>query len=231
MELCVDIVLTFQEAMSVLTNTTTAPLDYFTDGRWKAENLLFPENFRLITHNAYNWTYATPNDEGMKNLPFLIYDNDTHSWSYTQIFQNFVNYLFKEYGHSYCVVAKDDTAENLVKASITFLDDLMNKFFETYDKYAQMFEYYETLKGNLLKGVKSTTSGQNVSKFKDTPQGAVTLETLGDDYNSNVNTYDSKSTFEDDRETPVERLQEIENKLSNLYGEWAYNFKMFFWEV
>ena len=107
----------------------------------------------------------------------------------------------------------------------------MNKTFETYSKYEQLFAYYNDLKGKLLEGVKSKNKAKNASKYKDTPQNSVTLDNLGDGFNSNVTVYESENDFEDGRDTPVARLNEIEMKLSNLYGQWAYDFRVFFWEV
>lgn len=230
METCVDFVLSFEEIMSVLTNTSTAPLNVFTGGRWKSANILM-ESFKTICQNAYNWDFTDQTEKALQNIPFLEWDSDNSTWQFKEVFSNFVNYLFKEYGLSYCAVSKDESVSSLVNSSITFLDDFMNKVFETYEKYEQMFTYYNTLKGNLLKGVKSTSENKNFSKFKDTPQGAVDLDTLGDDYNTNVTVFKSKADFEDDKDTPVARLNEIELKLSNLYGQWAYNFKVLFWEA
>lgn len=230
MEYCVDFVLTFEEAMSVLTNTSIAPLDAFTGGRWKSANLL-TESLKTICQNAYNWDFTDQTEKALQNVSFLEWDSVNSTWKFKEIFNNFINYLFKEYGLSYCTVSEDDTVSKLVKCATTFLDDLMNKVFETYEKYEQMFTYYNTLKGNLLDGVKSKNENKNFSKFKDTPEGAVDLESLGDDYNSNVTVFASESDFEDARDTPVARLNEIEIKLSNLYGQWAHDFRVLFWEA
>jgi hypothetical protein len=94
-----------------------------------------------------------------------------------------------------------------------------------------MFKYYSDLKNKLMEGVKSNSKTSAFNKFKDTPQGAVTLANLGDDYNTNVSINQNEYEFEDGRDTPVSRLEEIESKLNNLYGLWAYDFKMFFWVV
>lgn len=230
MENCVDFVLNFEEVMSILTDTTNAPISAFIGGRWKSANLL-SESLKDIFENAYEWDFTNQNEAAMKNVPFLEWDTQNSTWIFKEVFINFINYLFKEYGHSYCATSKDDTAASLVNCAISFLDDLMNKAFETYSKYEQLFTYYNDLKGKLLEGVKSKNKAKNASKYKDTPQNSVTLENLGDGFNSNVTVYESENDFEDGRDTPVARLNEIEMKLSNLYGQWAYDFRVFFWEA
>lgn len=230
MEYCVDFVLKFKETMSILKTPLTAPLNSFDGALWKSSNLL-SQNFKTICENAFGWNFTDQNEKSLQNISFMEWDTNNSTWKFKQLFLDFIDYLFKEHGESYCVITSNDNVSSLVKASTELLDNVMNRLFETYDKYDQMFTYYTTLKNNLLNGVKSKSEISSFNKFKDTPEGAVTIENLGDDYNTNVTVNKSESSFEDDRETPVSRLQEIENKLMNLYGVWASDFKQFFWEI
>ena len=229
-EMCVDFVLKFKECMSVLTDTTNAPINVFDGALWKSSNLL-SQNFKTICENSFNWDFTDATEGGMLNVPFLEWDSVNSIWKFKQLFLDFIDYLFKEHAESYCVIAINDEAPTLVKSSRELLDNLMNRLFETYEKYNQMFTYYNDLKNKLMDSVKSKSTTKGFNKFKDTPEGSVDLDTLGDNYNTTVTANKSEGEFEDARETPVSRLAEIESKLMNLYGLWAYDFRMFFWEV
>lgn len=230
MEMCVDFVLKFKEAMSILTDTTNAPITAFDGGAWKSSNLLSGQ-IQTICENAFAWDFTDQNEKAFQNVSFMEWDSVNSIWKFKQLFLDFTDYLFKEHKESYCVTAKDDTTSELVAVSISLLDNLFNRLFDTYEKYEQMFKYYSDLKNKLMEGVKSNSKTSAFNKFKDTPQGEITLSNLGDDYNTNVSINQNEYEFEDGRETPVSRLEEIESKLNNLYGLWAYDFKMFFWEV
>ena len=230
MEMCVDFVLKFKEAMSILTDTTNAPINVFDGGAWKSSNLLSGQ-IKTICENAFEWDFTDQSEKAFQNVPFVEWDSVNSTWKFKKLFLDFTDYLFKEHKESYCVTAKDDTTSELVSVSTSLLDNLFNLLFDTYEKYEQMFKYYSDLKNKLMEGVKSNSKTSAFNKFKDTPQGAVTLANLGDDYNTNVSINQNEYEFEDGRDTPVSRLEEIESKLNNLYGLWAYDFRMFFWEV
>lgn len=64
-----------------------------------------------------------------------------------------------------------------------------------------------------------------------TVAGSVTTTTTNDLANStsstDTGTTSNSGSVYDDRETPIERLNEIENKLRNLYADWANEFSKF----
>ena len=112
------------------------------------------------------------------------------------------------------------------------MDNLLNMFVVTFPKYKELYSALETEKNNLLRGVNATSTNKGYNKFKDTPQGAVTMEQLdSDNMNTNVTINENENTYSDERDTPVARIKEIQERYVNLYEEWGKEFKMLFWEV
>lgn len=104
---------------------------------------------------------------------------------------------------------------------------LANIYSFTRDRYLQLIKLYESEKSKLLDGVKTTTTG--VGRFNDTPQNI----TDGDEFGNNTHiTNITKSTAEavSDIDTKINRLDEIQRKLRNLYKDWVDEFEDLFLE-
>ena len=111
------------------------------------------------------------------------------------------------------------------------MDNILNMFDVTFPKYKELYSALEKEKNNLLRGVTATTANKGYNKFKDTPQGAVSMEELdSDNMNTNVTIQENKNTYSDERDTPIARIKEIQERYVKLYDEWGNEFKNFFWE-
>lgn len=249
-EICEDTVLTFKEAMSVLRDVNSIDFNRYMGGKWRSDNLL-SKAFSNICSQAYNWDFTDANEEALKTAPFAYYDQDLNCYQFEEYFLKFIDFLFKEYGESYCVASTSMDDSDIVHFSIMFLDNILTRLLETWDKYNTIWLNLRVEMPDLMDAVKSgyidaaSTSMSNnssgFSKFKDTPETAVTIENLGDDYNTNVSvnqgsTSGSTTTnvsheSSDERDTKVARLKEIEDKLSSIYTIWSKEFAQFFWEV
>lgn len=253
METCFNYILTFEECMSILRDTSNVSLNRFTVGKFSATNQL-SAYIQTILKNAYSFDFTDSTDAGLSGLPFVEWDSGSNKWIFKDLFLKLVNYLFRQYGGSYCMTSPSEEDSNYIMYSTLFLDNLLNLVFTTYDKYKVLFENYEAQQ-NFLKGIVTThnENGQNsndtsssssgYSKNKETPQNAVTLENLGDDYNTNVNVNSGESTASGlasffvnrtettERDTIIERLKELEEKFAKLWNLWGYEFRELFWEV
>ena len=254
MENCFSYQLEFKECMSILKDTSDIVLNRFSIGKFNSQYKL-SASLKTILTNAYSVNFSNSGDSTLSTLPFVEWDSDSNEWIFKEVFVAFIDYLFREHGVSYCAVATSDTDSELIKTATLFLDNVLNLCFETFDKYQALYNGYEVERHQLLRAVKSNysdngynaTSGSNensnINKFKDTPQGEYTLEDLGDDYNTNVSINSGKTTnssrldvlmyrtAEEERETPIERLNEINQKYLLLYKAWANEFIELFWEV
>lgn len=88
---------------------------------------------------------------------------------------------------------------------------------QTYPKYSELIDLYESQKDNLLKQLESSSK----TLFNDTPQAGGDFTT--DPYITNA-TQVKTST---DTATPMARLKEVQDNITNYYKEWADEFEKF----
>ena len=225
-------VLTFGEALSVLYDVENPIISRFNGSKWNPANVVDSDKLKTILNEAFNIDFTNALDKSLLGTPFVEWDSTASEWKFVAPFEDFFKYLFKEYGNSYCVYSDTDNDVDIIAGSSKFMDNILNMFVVTFPKYKELYSALETEKNNLLRGVSATTTNKGYNKFKDTPQGAVTMEQLdSDNMNSNVTIQENQNTYSDERDTPVARIKEIQERYVSLYEEWAHEFKMFFWEV
>lgn len=224
-------VLKFEEAMSILYDTNNPILTRFNGSKWSPSNVIDSKKLqRILEYLGIDFAYQ--DDETLKGTSFVEWDADDASWHFIAPLEKFFEYLFKEYGNSYCVYSDSEKDEDLIKSSRLFMDNILNMLDVTFPKYKELYTALETEKNNLLRGVSATTTNKGYNKFKDTPQGAVSMDQLdSDNMNTNVTINENQNTYSDERDTPVARIKEIQERYVNLYEEWGKEFKQFFWEV
>ena len=184
-----------------------------------------------------------PDAQGMYDLFTNSFDSSTYSsfpflklsggsYVFTEDAEKVMNLLTLRYADHYPVwVSKDCppfqpeepvTEAEFVEAIQKFARFLFGKLYATYDRYSTMLGVYATQKAKLLDKVKSDSKVE--TRFNDTPQ-------MGGDYTSDPYLSDyTKVTGEngDDRETPVERLAEIERKYNDILDKWVHEFASLF---
>ena len=225
-------VLTFGEALSVLYDVENPIITRFNGSKWNPANVVDSDKLKTILNEAFNIDFTNALDKSLLGTPFVEWDSTDSEWKFVPPFEDFFKYLFKEYGNSYCVYSDTDNDVDIIAGSSKFMDNLLNMFVVTFPKYKELYSALETEKNNLLRGVSATTTNKGYNKFKDTPQGAVTMTELdSDNMNTNVTIQENQNTYSDERDTPVARIKEIQERYVSLYEEWAHEFKMFFWEV
>ena len=89
---------------------------------------------------------------------------------------------------------------------------------ETYDRYTTLVDYYDEKRDELLAQIR--TSSEN--RVNDTPQNGG--DYVADSYTSLYNKQDVAS----DRDTPMERIAQIDRDYRNLYKDWAKDFEGLF---
>ena len=71
----------------------------------------------------------------------------------------------------------------------------------------------------------TTASGNNETRFNDTPQNTLASGTYADDnYATNVTKANSGSSVQVYGMSKMARIDEIQRMLRNLYGDWAFEF-------
>lgn len=225
-------VLTFGEALSVLYDVENPIITRFNGSKWNPANVIDSEKLKTIMNEAFGIDFTNAIDKSLLGTPFVEWDSTASEWKFIPPFEDFFKYLFKEYGNSYCVYSDTDNDVDIIAGSSKFMDNLLNMFVVTFPKYKELYSALETEKNNLLRGVSATSTNKGYNKFKDTPQGTVSMEQLdSDNMNTNVTINENENTYSDERDTPVARIKEIQERYVSLYEEWVHEFKMFFWEV
>lgn len=224
-------VLTFGEALSVLYDVQYPILTRFNGSKWIPGNIVDAEKLEHILSSSFNIDFSDHEDKSLNGTPFVEWDSSMRKWKFVPPFEDFFKYLFKEYSNSYCACSVSDEDSDIINASSNFMDNILNMFVVTFPKYKELYSALEKEKNNLLRGVTATTANKGYNKFKDTPQGAVSMEELdSDNMNTNVTIQENENTYSDERDTPVARIKEIQERYVKLYEEWGNEFKVFFWE-
>ena len=224
-------VLTFGEALSVLYDVQYPILTRFSGSKWIPGNVVDAEKLEQILSGAFNIDFLDHEDKSLNGTPFVEWDSSMRKWKFVPPFEDFFKYLFKEYSNSYCACSESDEDSDIINASSNFMDNILNMFVVTFPKYKELYTSLEKEKNNLLRGVTATTTNKGYNKFKDTPQGAVSMEVLdSDNMNTNVTIQENENAYSDERDTPVARIKEIQERYVKLYEEWGNEFKVFFWE-
>lgn len=111
--------------------------------------------------------------------------------------------------------------EDVIEAAYPLLGRLHRWYEESKEKYVFLITKFETIKANLLNRVESVTTAQ--VKSSDTPQ--LEDDPFDLDYVSRAD--QSTTTLASDVDTPIERFREVQEKLHNLYADWANEFSEF----
>lgn len=103
---------------------------------------------------------------------------------------------------------------------------MTNIFMMTKDRYETLLNIYKDELDNLLEGVKTTTHG--TGQFNDTPQNVQNVaEAFGDgSHVSNITKSDAEAVS--DVDTKINRIDEIQKKVRNIWKDWIDEFKPLF---
>lgn len=224
-----EIALEFNEVLSVLKDTSNIILTRFSGGKFKSDNKPSLHFIGMLEDN-YGADKEDITDGLFSTLSFFKWNTTTLAWELKENYITLLDYLFRQYGNSYCVNSPSLEDEEIKKFCVLFLDSLLDMSIQNYDKFNTIIEGYKANENKLLDPVKNETTYKNFNKYKETPQGAVSIEDLGDDYNTNVSVGENQGETLDQRGTPLERLLELDT-YKKIFEEWAKEFQPLFWEV
>ena len=171
------------------------------------------------------------------NLADTMYDS--HPWTALQEQMGFYDWMRQIVG--YIPVTDDEYTRTLFQTYIwpkyykefifvgdkeefepAFASDVCGAIFTwleaTKENYGFLIKTYNEQRNNLLKGIKSTTR----SKVNDTPQ-AIDGDVWDDEYVSSTSGVETET----DANTLINRIDEINRKIRNVYFDWAEEFREF----
>ena len=135
----------------------------------------------------------------------------------------FKDYIWPRFYQEFVVYTDSDESEDFVeKFSRTKVGQIFAWWISSSDKYSLLIQNLEANKSKLLDDVKSTS----ISRFNDTPQNSGDFS--DDQHTSTVTTTENSSNAG----TMMQRLNEIEDKIKQLYIDWSNEFRKFIiWSV
>lgn len=158
-----------------------------------------------------------------KNWPTVPYIVRPHL---SELFQKLYARYWKEY--VFALYTEDKTSDEYNEAKNELYTKIGTIIMSTYDRYNKLLDTYTSELSKLLDGVKTTTKG--VGSFNDTPQNIQTsdVDFSGDDHTTNISK--SSAVAESDVDTKMNRIDEIQRKLRNIWKDWLEEFDGLFLE-
>ena len=135
-----------------------------------------------------------------------------------QGYECFVNYIWPRFYNEAVIYVDSDESEDFVqKFSRTKVGQIFAWWKSSMEKYSLLIQNLELNKSKLLNDVKSTS----LSRFNDTPQNSGDFS--DDNHTSNITKTESSSNVG----TMMQRLNEIEDNIKQLYLDWSNEFRKF----
>ena len=135
----------------------------------------------------------------------------------------FRDYIWPRFYQEVVVYTDSDESESFVeKFCKTKAGQIMAWWQSSTDKYSLLIQNLENNKAKLLDDVKSSS----IARFNDTPQNSGDFS--DDNHTSNITKTESSSNVG----TMMQRLNEIEDNIKQLYIDWSNEFRKFIiWSV
>lgn len=135
-----------------------------------------------------------------------------------QGYECFVNYIWPRFYQEAIIYTDSDETEDFVKKfARTKVGQIMSWWKSSMDKYSLLIQNLENNKAKLLDDVKSSST----SRFNDTPQNSGDFS--DDPHTSTVTKTENSSNVG----TMMQRLNEIEDRIKQLYLDWSDEFRKF----
>lgn len=135
----------------------------------------------------------------------------------------FANYIWPRFYQEAIIYVDSDENEDFVeKFCRTKVGQIFAWWKSSMDKYSLLIQNLELNKSKLLNDVKSSS----IARFNDTPQNSGDFS--DDNHTSNITTTTNSSNVG----TMMQRLNEIEDNIKQLYLDWSDEFRKFIiWSV
>lgn len=135
-----------------------------------------------------------------------------------QGYECFANYIWPRfYREPIVYVDSGDNSSFVNKFCLTEVGQIFAWWKSSMDKYGLLIKNLELNKAKLLDDIKS----QSVARFNDTPQNSGDFS--DDPHTSNITTTENSSAGG----TMIQRLNEIEDNIKQLYIDWSDEFRKF----
>ena len=169
-------------------------------------------------NNSINWVELF--EDFLPNAPlYKTVGGDTVLKDYLN---DLLEQVYSRYRKHYIYWCKKDELEEGDYFEISL--KLANIIINTYDRYAPLYKNYKDRENSLMSMIQSETNA-NI-RYNDTPQNGGDF--TDDSHTSNFTGSHTTNTTEGD--TPINRLNEIKDKLVSILFEWSEEFDKIFLE-
>ena len=181
------------------------------------EVLTFHEFYSYLTNSVVN--FQTLNDSQSFTAMCSSHGYSDNITGKTEIINEFIkNYVFPIMAYENVIIIDVDEDKN--SKCLELLGKMYRWILKTYDVHKLMLDKYESVKNDLVDNVDELISN-SINKYNDTPQGEGDFS--GDNHATNV-TISQTTTSNPQKKTNIEKLVLINEKLKNIYEEWAQKF-------
>lgn len=183
--------------------TYNGPLTFFSEGSINPlSRTTMPAFINLVLNSKGYSTYMIPTLQNSDELWKL--------WS---------EYIYPKFYDKFVCYTDDDTIPNddAEKVFADFVGPIFSWMLSSTEKYTLLLRNFEAHKTELLDDIKTT----RVSRFNDTPQDNGTFE----DNTHNTNVTKEESSVQPG--TMLEKLNEVEDNIKQLYELWSNEFRRF----
>ena len=150
-----------------------------------------------------------------------LVNQDQDDWS-NQHYERLADLIVKRFLNSYCYWTESETFD--FEPAYNFMGRLFYLMEMTSPKYLTLLKAYEDSQDELLSPVETKTSGSN--RFNDTPQDEGDF--ANDEHTTNIS--EMENTIQNDLDSKMGRIREIESNYSNLLLLWSNEFESLFTE-
>ena len=137
-------------------------------------------------------------------------------------YQKLSDLIVKRFLNSYCFWTDSEVFN--VEKCINFFGKLFYLMEMTSPRYLTLLNAYSASQAELLSPVETKTTGSN--RFNDTPQDEGDF--ANDEHTTNIS--QMESTIQNDLDSKMGRIREIESSYSNLLLQWSNEFEALFTE-
>lgn len=158
-----------------------------------------------------------------KCLVYSSYSTIVGTNEAAEAYECFANYIWPRfYQEAIIYVDSDETEDFVEKFAKTKIGQIFAWWKSSMEKYGLLIQNLELNKSKLLNDVKS----ESIARFNDTPQNSGDFS--DDNHTSNITTTTNSSNVG----TMMQRLNEIEDNIKQLYLDWSDEFRKFIiWSV
>lgn len=176
-------------------------------------------SFKTFVEHNFNTTYVDTYAFNVAGVNVKsIYTADTDYNLFSLLYSRFGDEIIYTHSSTLNIETFEDHKLKVAK----FINKIYNVYTYKSDKYISLLTYYNNNRQNLLNTIRITSKA--VNRFNDTPQ--LSGNYIDESYTSNISINDNE--VNNDKDTLIMRLAEIQNHYKDVLNDFIDEFKRIF---